>query len=116
MEITAVFVTSSRNSSAKTCRNESEGRRYYDEHGLLMATILRRIQQLEHRLAAQAPAASATGARELFIAKINSMAARLRASPDWKGELSPAETESVKARLREYFASVARATSDIGHK
>ena len=81
-----------------------------------MATILRRIQQLEHRLATQAPAAGASGARELLIAKINSMAARLRASPDWKGELSPAEAEAVKARLREYFASAGRNTSEIGHK
>ena len=81
-----------------------------------MATILRRIQHLEHRLATQAPAAGASGARELLFAKINRMSVALRASPDWKGELSPAETEGVKARLREYFASVGRTTSDIGHK
>jgi hypothetical protein len=81
-----------------------------------MATILRRIQHLEHRLATQAPAADSSGARDLLIAKINRMSVALRASSDWKGELSPAETEGVKARLREYFASVGRNTSEIGHK
>ena len=81
-----------------------------------MATILRRIQHLEHRLATQAPAAGASGARELLFAKINRMAVALRASPDWKGELSPAETEEVKFRLKGLFGSAWPTTTDIGHK
>jgi hypothetical protein len=53
-----------------------------------MATILRRIQHLEQRVATTTPAADASGAREILRAKIDRMAVALRASPDWTGELS----------------------------
>ena len=60
----------------------------------MMATILRRIQHLEHqRATTQAAAAVDSGARDILRATIDRVAAALRASADWKGELSPAETK-----------------------
>jgi len=73
-----------------------------------MKPILRRVQQLEHRVRAQAVAEDFSGARDILRAKIDRMAAALRASPDWKGELSPADVERVKLRLKGFLLCAGR--------
>ena len=64
-----------------------------------MKTILSRIQQLEQRCAARTAAANTSGVAKLK-AKLDRMAERLRADPNWE-PLSPSTAAEVRQRLAE---------------
>jgi hypothetical protein len=67
-------------------------------------TICRRLQQLERSRTERLAANDTSGARERFMARIDRMAARLRADPNWKPP-TPEQTEAIKRHLKEFFAS-----------
>ena len=62
--------------------------------------LLRRLDELERR---QAPA-SARSAKDELGRRLEAMAARLRAAPDWR-EPTPEETAEATAAVRAFFAA-----------
>jgi hypothetical protein len=63
-------------------------------------TVLRRLQQLEHRCSESLVANDATGARERILEKINAMADPRRGDPNWEAAPHPTE-DQIQQRIQE---------------
>jgi hypothetical protein len=68
-----------------------------------MKTIIKRLEYLEHTRRAQIAATTTFDARSILLGKLNRMAERLRAGPNWPPEPRPT-VEEVKQRLQGLFA------------
>jgi hypothetical protein len=70
-----------------------------------MKATLRRLQELETRRSAQIAATDPSGAREELRARINRMAERWRANPEWESLPKPTGAE-VQAQIQAVLSRI----------